>query len=48
MDDESPRQQRKSSSKKLKDRYNQGDRTIDSLGKPFGKLDYLIKYTPLS
>jgi len=45
MDADSPKQKRKSFGKKLKARYNQGDRTIDTLGQPSGKFDYLVKYT---
>jgi hypothetical protein len=48
MEDDSPKQKRKSFGKKLKARYNQGDRTVDTLGQPFGKFDYLVKYTPPS
>ena len=39
---------RKSSGKTLKDIYNQRDRTVDTLGQPPGKFDYLVKYTPPS
>ena len=45
---DSPKQKRKSSNKTLKATYNQGDITIDTLGQPFGKFDYLVKYTPPS
>ena len=45
MDADSPKQKRKSFGKKLKARYNQGDRTIDTLGQPSEKFDYLVKYT---
>jgi hypothetical protein len=48
MEADSPKQKRKSSGKKLKARYNQGDRTIDILGQPSGKFNYLVKYTPPS
>jgi hypothetical protein len=48
MEDDSPKQKRKSSGKKLKAKYSQGDRTVDILGQPSGKFDYLIKYTPPS
>ncbi|KAJ6927545.1 hypothetical protein NC651_011556 [Populus alba x Populus x berolinensis] len=48
MDNSSPRQKRKSLGKKLKDMYNQGDRIVDALGQPFGKFNYLVKYTPPS
>ncbi|KAJ6855345.1 hypothetical protein NC651_040109 [Populus alba x Populus x berolinensis] len=43
-----PKHKRKSSGQKLKVRYNHGDRTIDTLGQPFSKFDYLVKYTPPS
>jgi len=48
MEDDSPKQKKKSSRKKLKAKYNQGDRTVDTLGQPSGKFDYLVKYTPPS
>jgi hypothetical protein len=48
MEVDSPRQKMKSFGKKLKARYNQGDRTVDTLGQPSGKFNYLVKYTPLS
>jgi hypothetical protein len=48
MEDDSPKQERKSFRKKLKARYNQGDRIVDTLGQPSGKFDYLVKYTPPS
>jgi hypothetical protein len=48
MDADSPKQKRKSFGKKLKARYNQRDRTIDTLGQPSGKFDYLVNYTPPS
>jgi hypothetical protein len=48
MDNNSPKQKKKSLGKKLKDRYNQRDRTVDTLGQPFGKFNYLVKYTPPS
>nr|TKR90937.1 hypothetical protein D5086_0000228410 [Populus alba] len=43
-----PKHKRKSSGQKLKVRYNHGDRTIDTLGQPSDKFDYLVKYTPPS
>uniref|UniRef100_A0A6N2MSM9 Uncharacterized protein n=1 Tax=Salix viminalis TaxID=40686 RepID=A0A6N2MSM9_SALVM len=46
--DDTPRHKRKSSGKKLKSRYINGDRTVDTLGQPSGKFDYLVKYTPPS
>uniref|UniRef100_A0A6N2MSN9 Uncharacterized protein n=1 Tax=Salix viminalis TaxID=40686 RepID=A0A6N2MSN9_SALVM len=46
--DDIPRHKRKSSGKKLKSRYINGDRTVDTLGQPSGKFDYLVKYTPPS
>jgi len=48
MEGDSPKQKRKSFGKKLKDRYNQGDRTVDTSGQPSRKFDYLVKYTPPS
>ncbi|KAJ6969092.1 hypothetical protein NC653_036910 [Populus alba x Populus x berolinensis] len=45
---DSPKQKKKSSNKKLKARYNQGDRTIDTLGQPSSKFDYLVQCTPPS
>ncbi|KAG5222187.1 movement protein [Salix suchowensis] len=47
-EDDTPRHKRKSSGKKLKSRYINGDRTVDTLGQPSGKFDYLVKYTPPS
>ena len=47
-EDDTPRHKRKSSSKKLKSRYINGDNTTDTLGQPSGKFDYLVKYTPPS
>ena len=47
-EDDTPRHKRKSLGKKLKSRYNHGDNTIDTLGQPSGKFDYLVKYTPPS
>uniref|UniRef100_A0A6N2KCQ4 Uncharacterized protein n=1 Tax=Salix viminalis TaxID=40686 RepID=A0A6N2KCQ4_SALVM len=44
--DYTPRYKRKSSGKKLKSKYINGDRTVDTLGQPLGKFDYLVKYTP--
>jgi hypothetical protein len=48
LEPDSPKQKRKSSGQKLKVRYNQGDHTIDTLGQPSGKFDYLVNYTPPS
>ena len=48
MEADSPKHKRKSSGQKLKVRYNHGDRTIDTLGQPSGKFDYLVQYTPPS
>ena len=48
LEPDSPKQKRNSSGQKLKVRYNQGDRTIDTLGQPSGKFDYLVNYTPPS
>jgi len=48
LEPDSPKQKQKSSGQKLKVRYNQGDHTIDTLGQPSGKFDYLVNYTPPS
>ncbi|KAG5251713.1 movement protein [Salix suchowensis] len=41
-EDDTPKHKKKSYGTKLKSRYNHGDNTINTLGQPFGKFDYLV------